>query len=81
MKTTGEKSPELIPAILRQVKKVNRLRRVRIHTFGFTGGAGQWPPGSKYSGGRAPKEEPPEVLEAFLKRLAEENGGRFTPIR
>ena len=59
MKTTGERAPELIPAILRQVKKVNRLRRVRIHTFGFTGGAGQWPPGSKYSGGRAPEEEPP----------------------
>ncbi len=76
MRTDGAKADTLIPRILKRVRHLNRLRRVLISTFGFEGRS-EWPPGSKYAG--QPREDPGPMVE-FLKRLAAENGGTYTPI-
>ena len=68
---------ELIPIVQELVKDLNRLRKVKIFTFGFEG-LGQWPPGSKYEGRSVVYDA--EQLVRFLKNLAENNGGRYTPI-
>ncbi|MFQ5655220.1 MAG: HEAT repeat domain-containing protein [Planctomycetota bacterium] len=77
MKSRSETAEALIPRILEQVRDLNRIRRVRIFTFGFEG-EGEWPPGSKYA--RHPPEDPQRLID-FLTRLAKENGGTYTSIR
>lgn len=75
---TPEGEPrELMPKVLRLIKDLNRIRRVPIHTFGFTG-EGEWPPGSKYRG--QPIRANPQQLEAFLREIAKSTGGEFTKI-
>ncbi len=65
----------LIPRILDDVRKMNRVRKVKIYTFGFDG-PGVTPPNSK----QPPNANPAPLVE-FLTRLAEDNGGTYTSIR
>ncbi len=74
--TPAGKPEVLMPLVEQQLTDLNRLRKVRVYTFGFSG-QGEWPPGSKYK--NYPMPEPGE-LEAFLKRLAEKNRGTYTRI-
>ncbi len=53
----------LISKIEKRVKELNRIRKVKLHTFGFTDASGQ------------------DELANFLKRLAKDNDGKFTPIK
>lgn len=78
MKSRTEGAAELIPRILEEVRELNRLRKVRIHTFGFDG-VGKWPPGSKYGRGNAPEPDPADLIK-FLKELASEHRGKYTSI-
>ena len=59
-------SISFIESILEWTAKANRFRRIRIHTLGFEEIAGQ-------QGG--------QICVDFLKRLAEDSGGRFTNIK
>lgn len=65
----------IIPEIMEWVRKNNRLRKIKIHTFGFDG-TGITPPNS-----RQPPNQNPEPLTQFLKQLARENGGKYTSIK
>lgn len=76
MKSRTENAQVLIPRILEEVRGLNRLRKVRIHTFGFEGD-GKWPPGSKYRG--VPASDSTAMVR-FLKKLAKEHGGKYTAI-
>ncbi|MGE3166453.1 MAG: VWA domain-containing protein [Planctomycetota bacterium] len=78
MKSREETATVLVPRILEEAKELNRLRKVRIFTFGFEG-QGKWPAGSKYARGNAPETDPAEMVR-FLKQLAEDHGGKYTAI-
>jgi len=65
----------LIPEILDEVRRMNRIRKVKIYTFGFDG------PGSAPPNSRQDPNRNPEPLIEFLKTLASENGGTYTSIR
>ncbi len=56
--------------ILAELRKVNRLRRIAIHTVCV---------GDEAGGGGIPGSDSPDP--AFMKRVAEENGGEFVHIR
>jgi hypothetical protein len=58
------------PALLSELRKVNRLRKVAIHTICV----GDPPPGAKAN-------DPDSPDPVFLKRLADENGGEFVHIK
>lgn len=75
-KSREENATVLIPRIHAQVREWNRVRRLKIFTLGFES-QGRWPPGSKYDD--RPPPDPGPLVE-FLKRLAEDHGGRYTPI-
>lgn len=72
----GASGGELVQSILDEVRKLNRLRRLKIFTFGFEG-LGRYPPGHRQE--NVPPT-PSEGMVEFLKRLAEENGGGYTRI-
>ncbi|MCI0652082.1 MAG: VWA domain-containing protein [Planctomycetes bacterium] len=81
--TSAAKPRDLMQAILDATRKMNRLPRVKLYAFGFVGD-GEYPPGSsppppnpKKDADRPTSEE----LAAFLKKLAEENYGKFTPVK
>lgn len=76
---TQQGTPDkLIPLVEEELKDLNRLRKVRIFTFGFTG-HGEWPPGSRYAG--TPGADPdPDMLTRFLKGIAKENNGEYKRI-
>jgi hypothetical protein len=61
--------------IVEEVRQLNRIRKVKIYTFGFNG-PGTPPPGMQLRG-----RQDPDSYVAFLKQLAEENGGTFTAIQ
>jgi len=64
--------------IVAEIKNINKFRRVRIDTFGFDpAGAGAAPAGRGSVPGGAGMANP---LVEFLKKLAEQNSGKFTPI-
>ena len=73
----GGEPSVLIPKVEALVKDLNRIRKVKIFTFGFEG-QGEWPPGSKYKG-RAADYDPHQLVE-FLKRLAKNNRGKYTRV-
>ena len=58
--------------ILAQVREMNRWRRVRIHTIALLKGE---PPAGYVD------LEDPQAAERFMRRLAEENDGRFVEVR
>ena len=78
----NRKSRDLIQQILDNVKRWNRLPRIKIFTFGFVGD------GERFPGQPAPPKNPkpdPDALTTqdlidFLTKLAEESGGKYTPI-
>lgn len=78
----GEKSKALMEQIHEQVTKMNKLAKVTLHTFGFVGEP-EYPPGqSPPSGGGGGDEDlKPEDFENFLRKLAEDNDGKFTAIK
>ncbi len=65
----------LIPQILEDTRRRNKLRKIKIFTFGFDG-APLAPPG---------QQDPPAgdytPLTEFLKKLAGDNYGKYTSIR
>ncbi|MCA8961660.1 MAG: hypothetical protein KDC38_14145, partial [Planctomycetes bacterium] len=77
MKATDRDHVALAARILERVEELNRLRKIRIFTFGFEG-EGEWPPGSKYRRG-APASDSRAMVD-FLRTLAEKNGGTYTAI-
>lgn len=76
----GAGSNQLMDEIVKDVARMNKLRKVKIYTFGFDG-PGRFPPNVR-GGGPAGAPRPPDQnpLVQFLKRLAEENGGEYTSI-
>ena len=58
--------------ILSAVRSWNRYRNVRLHTIALTRGA----PPPAYAG-----REDPKSAARFMRRLAEQNDGRFREIR
>ncbi|MCA8963190.1 MAG: hypothetical protein KDC38_21860, partial [Planctomycetes bacterium] len=74
----GHKWKELIEKILVDVPKWNALPKIEIDTFGFEG-EGELPPGQQ-RGKPDPEDPKPEDLIAFLKKLAEDSGGKYTPV-
>lgn len=76
------KSKELIEEILEDTRKRNRVARVKIFTLGFEN-EGSRPPG--YPAPRPPGKDDevltPQDLVDFLKKLAEENGGTYSPVK
>ena len=75
-KTRNDTPSVLIPKILQMVRNLNRLKKVKIFTFGFEG-HGTMPPGDPR--GPLPNHNPKEMVD-FLKTLAKENGGKYTTI-
>ncbi len=71
----GGNSDQIIAQILRDVKKWNKIRKVKIYTFGFEG-PGRFPPNSRQQG--QPAANP--AFSDFLKKLSSENGGTHTSI-
>ena len=49
-------------------------------TFGFVG-AGELPPGQRRGGGGGDDDLKPEDFENFLRKLAEDNDGKFNAIK
>lgn len=78
MKSREEDDKVLIPRILDEARELNRLRKVKIFTFGFEG-KGEWPVGSKYARGNTPESDPDSMVR-FLKQLAADHGGKYTAI-
>lgn len=64
--------------ILRDTKKTNRFRRVRINCLGFDE-PGIWP---KYLGARPKSLDPQKIgqLIRFMKQLAADNGGMYQSV-
>ncbi|MDF1666017.1 MAG: hypothetical protein P1V97_29945 [Planctomycetota bacterium] len=62
--------------ILKEVKGLNNRRKLRIDTFGFDPNAGR---GGRRGGSVIGGMSNPYV--DFLKKLAKQNGGKFTPIK
>jgi hypothetical protein len=58
--------------ILKEVSTLNNFRKLRIDTFGFDMGGG-------LARGRT-GQAPANPFVEFLKKLAKENGGKYTPI-
>lgn len=79
-KGQGTQTNALMDQIVKDVQRLNKLRKVKIYTFGFDG-PGRFPP-NENGGGPAGSPTPPDQnpLVQFLKRLAEENGGEYTSI-
>ncbi|MEM7166803.1 MAG: VWA domain-containing protein [Planctomycetota bacterium] len=67
----------LIPQIIEQVRKLNKLRRLKIYTLGFEG-RGIYPPGDERAGQSTGGGT--RMVE-FLKQLAKEHRGQYAPIR
>ncbi|MCA8961476.1 MAG: VWA domain-containing protein [Planctomycetes bacterium] len=67
----------LTQQILQDVARMNKIRKVKIFTFGFEG-PGKLPP-NEPAQGQGGAGLPPEVID-FLKKLAGDNGGTYTPI-
>ena len=76
----GQKSRDLMASIPERIKRLNFLSKVIIHTFGFIG-EGELPPGTQP---RPPSPDDenltPEEFEEFLRKLAEQNGGKFEKV-
>ena len=64
--------------IIEMVRELNRLRKVRIHPFGFDG-EGIRPPGMPDH--PALSRDKLEEFRIMMKKLAEENHGKYTSIR
>lgn len=67
--------------ILKEVKGLNNRRKLRIDTFGFDPSAamaGGRRRGGSVAGGLGAMRNP---YVEFLKKLAKQNGGKFTPIK
>ena len=71
----GGNSNQIIQQILRDVKKWNKIRKVKIYTFGFEG-PGKFPPNSGQQG----QPGSSQAFSDFLKKLSGENGGTHTSI-
>ncbi|MGE3166291.1 MAG: VWA domain-containing protein [Planctomycetota bacterium] len=78
----GKKSKDLMAAILEDTRKRNRVAKVKIFTLGFEG-EGSYPPGtSPPPPGKDDDDNPTTAdLVDFLKKLAEENGGTYSPVK
>ena len=76
----GQKSRDLMASIPERIKRLNFLSKVIIHTFGFIG-EGELPPGTP-SAPPNPDDEnlTPEEFEEFLRKIAEQNGGKFSKV-
>lgn len=80
MRQDNPNSTELQEKILKRVKDLNASRKVRIDTFGFEDD-GKYPkhvgapPGAGASGGAD------SAMVEFLKKLAQQNGGEYHPIK
>ena len=64
--------------IIAMVRRLNRLRKVQIHTFGFDG-KGILPPGMPDHSAMSPGKL--AEFRQMMMQLAEENHGRYTSIR
>lgn len=80
----NRKTKELMAEILEMVRKRNRIAKVKVFTFGFEE-EGKYPPGMNPPppSGRDDDEDEPTLQDFidFLKRLAEDNGGQYTPVK
>ena len=77
----GQKSRDLMESIPERIHRLNFLSKVIIHAFGFIG-EGELPPGSSPPPPNPDDENlTPEEFEAFLRKIAEQNGGKFTKVQ